>query len=187
VEAAPYRGGNFLAGMSLPFRGWTATDRPLGPGEVTPPPDASLLSQYRSPAGETVQLAVVAGHRQDTIHTPAICMSGAGWELLDRQPYTLQIGNRQIPATRALLAKDRQHLITTYFFTDGDHASGNLIRFQLSQLLERLRGRVPVGALVRILVPAGADPAAASRTGDAFAKATLPAVLERLRGAHLAR
>src|SRR5262249_10489689 len=144
VEAAPYRPENFLAGLALPFRDWVATDRTLAPGEVKPPPDAFLLRQYRSPAGDTAQLAIVAGHRQDTIHTPAICMSGAGWELLSQRSCTLDLRGRAIPATRALLAKDGQRLLVTYFFTDGDQVSGSLIGFQLSQLLQRLRGGVPV-------------------------------------------
>jgi EpsI family protein len=169
--------------MALPFRSWTAADQPLPPGELSPPPDASLLRRYRSPAGETAELAVIAGHRQDTIHSPVICMSGAGWEWLAQRHCALELPGGRLPVTRALLIKDGERLLITYCFTDGAHVSANLIRFQFSELLERLQSRTPVGALVRVLVPVAGDAAAAERTSDDLLRAALPAILERLRRA----
>jgi EpsI family protein len=144
-------------------------------------PDATLLRSYRSPQGDMAQIAVIAGHQKRSVHTPAYCMPGGGWEVLSQEPYELSLPGRKVPAVRALMrSDDGAGLVVTYFFTDGQYATRNLVRFQGEQLLKRFRNQVPLGALVRILVPIRKDSVAAAKLSDRFARATVPTVMARI-------
>lgn len=175
---------DLLSRMPLPFRGWATADQGLTAREnALLRPDAVLLRRYRSPGGQTADLAVIAGHRKQTVHTPAFCMAGEGWEMVARRDIAVALEDRRIGATRVLLVSHGQELLSTYFFTDGRLCTRSLLRFQGAQLLERLHARPPFGALVRILVPVSGDRKAAERLSDDFARSVLPEILKSLRGA----
>lgn len=183
-EGAPVPQADFLRGMSLPFRGWATSDAPLSAGDrALLQPDTALVRRYQSRGGASAELAVVAGHRKRTVHTPSYCMLGGGWEVLTQRPTTIPLPRQAARATRMLMTKDGHRMLVTYFFTDGDYTAASLLPFQGEQLLRRFHARVPVGALVRIRVPVVGDPAEAARFSDDFACATVPPVLARLRAA----
>jgi len=135
--------------------------------------------------GGFAELAVVAGHRKKTVHTPGFCMAGGGWQMVSQSETTLKLAGKEVPAIRAVLVKEQQRLLTTYFFTDGSFATTSLPQFMLSQTLKRLRAKVPVGALVRIIVPVAADVASGDALTREFAAQTLPPVMAALRNAKL--
>ena len=82
---------DFLQPLNLPFQGWKATDMALKPDEMDMlKPDAVLMRHYKSQDGQSADLAVIAGHRKQSIHTPAFCMVGSGWEVLTQ-------GEHEIP------------------------------------------------------------------------------------------
>lgn len=183
-EGAPRPQADFLHGASLPFRGWSVSDAPLSPQDrALLQPDAALVRRYQSAHGASVEIAVVAGHRKRTVHTPSYCMLGGGWEVLTQRPATIPLPRQAVRATRMLMTKDGHRMLVTYFFTDGDYTAATLLPFQGEQLLRRFRTRTPIGALVRIRVPVAGDPADAARLSDDFARVTVPSVLARLRAA----
>ena len=170
----------------LDFRGWKPTEQSLTPREQELLlPDALLLRRYHAPQtgdlpGAFVDFAVIAGHRKQTVHTPAFCMAGGGWETLSTEPCTLNAGGQQIEATRMVMARGGQELVATFFFTDGDRHTRSLAAFQARQLQTRLRGQSPVGALVRVVVPVQTTREAACDLTDTFAQAVIPVALNRL-------
>jgi EpsI family protein len=176
----------FLSSTTVPLQGWTYTEMKLTEHErEILKPDAVLLRNYRSPKGEMVQLAVIAGHRKQTVHTPAFCMTGGGWNTTSTRDWSAQIGDVAVSATKASMMQGQQRLLAIYFFSDGSYGTRSLPRFQAEQFLQRVRGQVPMGALVRVLVPvAGQDEAAAERLADRFLRAALPDVLRRIHLAH---
>ncbi|HEY3285457.1 MAG TPA: EpsI family protein [Armatimonadota bacterium] len=178
---------DFLRPLSLPFRDWRTSDLSVPKDQLEVlQPDAVLLRHYESKRGDQVELAVIAGSRKRSVHTPGYCMPGGGWEVIDQRHAPLELPGRSITATRALMANDKgQALLATYFFTDGDYATDNLVRFQAMQLWKRLRREVPLGALVRVLVPLRKDSASAIKLSDEFCRATLPPTLARLHQVRL--
>jgi EpsI family protein len=176
---------NFLKRLPLPFLTWSTQQVDLTAGDLALlQPDAFTVRNYKSPDGRLVQLAVVAGHKKRSVHTPAFCMTGGGWETVIQRPVTLHAAGRlAIPATEAVLAQDDTVILTTYFFTDGSYCTNDLLRFQGMQLWDRVRGRVSLGALVRIITPmqGGRDQKTAEQLTNQFATAVLPAVLANLQ------
>src|SRR5690348_5237784 len=80
VESATIAHPDFLARLELPFRDWKATDSVLSDSDRNLlQPDAILLRRYLASDGHWAELAVVAGHRKRSIHTPGFCMAGGGW------------------------------------------------------------------------------------------------------------
>jgi hypothetical protein len=88
-----------------------------------------------------------------------------------------------VEGTRAVMTDDGNEVIITYLFTDGTATTRSILRFQVEQLWTRLRGHLPMGALVRIIVPVTRDRESAVRLSDAFAAALLPQTLRDLRTA----
>lgn len=185
TEGATVQQADYLHGLSLPFRGWKTADTNLTEHErELLRPDAVLLRSYTSSAGEYANLAVIAGHRKQTVHTPAFCMAGGGWNTTASNDFTMVLGQVKISATRAVMQSDQHELLVTYFFTDGQFCTQSLPVFQGKQMIERFQGTVPLGALVRIVIPIQSDRSSAERLSDDFAQAVLPEVLRGLRTAH---
>ena len=179
---------DLLRGLSLPYRDWKATELSVSAGELALlQPDSTLARRYDAPGGESLELTVIAGHRKRTVHLPAYCMTGSGWDTLAQQDVSLPLGGkRSLPAARVLMAQHGQQILVTYCFTDGDFTTRSLTAFQAQQLMRRFRSAPAPGALVRLITPVGTGPEAPSRAAqqtDAFAAAVLPALLERLRSA----
>ena len=185
-SVVPY--GDFLREVRLPFRGWPAKDHPLSEVEFqTLLPDSALLRMYEGPKGQAVDLTVIAGHRKRTVHHPGYCMVGGGWDAVSQRRHTMRVGDREVTVTRVLMTKENQAMVGTYFFTDGELATTSMQQFQWSQLKQRLQGKTPLGALVRVLVPVvergNEGVLAAEKLSDDFAGELLPTVLQSMREA----
>jgi EpsI family protein len=186
IESATIERKDILQRLSLPFRDWKVTDVSISKSDWdTLQPDGALIRSYQSPQNQTAELTVVMGHRKRTVHTPTLCMSGGGWEIVSQRYLDLPLPGRNVHAVRQLMTRQGKLVQMTYFFTDGDYASPSLAHFQTVQLIKRLRASVPIGALVRTIVPVGDDPAAADALSNAFAAATVPGVLAALNDTRL--
>lgn len=186
IDDAVVGQGDFLKSVAIPFHGWPATDIALSQSDLAAlQPDSFLVRNYQSPAGDQVQLAVIAGHRKKSIHTPAFCMAGGGWETLSEQTTQLRLPGRSIEADRELMDQNGTRIVATYFFTDGSYCSPSLTTFQAVQLLKRFRTRIPMGALVRVIVPVRTTEAQADALTDQFASATIPQIMIALRRAQI--
>jgi EpsI family protein len=184
IDDAVIRQGNFLTSMTLPFQGWSTSDVPLSAADLSElQPDSYLVRNYGAANGDQVQLAVIAGHRKKSIHTPAFCMAGGGWETLSEQTATLHLPGRSIETDRELMDQNGTRILVTYFFTDGTYCSPSLTTFQTVQLLKRFRTRIPMGALVRVIVPVRTSPERAEALTGEFASATIPQIMAALHRA----
>lgn len=186
IESATIAHKDVLQRLSLPFRDWKVSDSAIAKTDWDQlEPDAALVRHYQSPQNQTAELTVVMGHRKRTVHTPTLCMSGGGWEILSQRYLDLPLPGRKVHAVRQLMTRGGQRLLMTYFFTDGDYCSPSLAQFQTIQLIKRLKARVPIGALVRTIVSVGSDQAAAEKLCDDFAVATVPSILDTVRATRL--
>lgn len=182
IEGAELDRADFLQALKLDYKGWKTEEMQLTARETELlEPDAVLVRRYLSPQGHYAELAVIAGHRKKTVHTPGFCMTAGGWELVQKKPFDIDLGDQKIPAARAVFSQKSTRLMATYFFTDGEYHTRDLLRFQMLQMLRRLQVGVPLGALVRIIVPVGRDLAPSEQLSNDFAKALLPDVLKELR------
>jgi EpsI family protein len=168
-----------------PFSDWNAAPLTLTERErELLKPDAVLLRRYTSPdRTNLVDLAVIAGHRKQTVHTPGFCLTGGGWETLDTADHVVRVGGKEIPAIRSVMGDKGREMLVIYFFTDGEFSTRSLIRYQAAQMLKRARSEAPMGALVRIIVPVRADREDAGKTSRDFARAMLPDILDDIRRA----
>lgn len=186
TEGATLTHADFLRGLAMPFKNWRATDGDLKPDEkVILQPDAALVRHYQDQKGDWADLAVIAGHRKRSVHTPAYCMVGGGWDILWQQPAVLTVASRQVPAMRMLMGQSGHEILVTYFFSDGDFCTRSILQYQATTLWKRLTSGPRIGALVRLIVPVGPDEGAALKETDEFAGATIPPVLGALRRAEL--
>jgi EpsI family protein len=186
LDAATLEQKDLFQRAQIRFRDWKPTDKDLTAAEQELlQPDAFLIRRFEGEQGAAAELAVVAGHRKQSVHTPAFCMAGGGWELMSQREYTLSLPDGPVPATRSVMLRNGAQVLVTYFFTDGRYSTPSLMKFQGMQLVRRLQSQVPLGALVRIIVPVGKDAAGAEKLADAFARETVPPVLKSLRDARL--
>jgi len=132
-----------------------------------------------------IDLAVIAGHRKRTIHTPDTCLQSVGWETLSQRHVDFMITGLNVHAMKEIKESDGHRILVTYLFTDGEYSSPSLASYQTEQLIKRLRSRVPEGALIRISVELTNRDAESERLSDEFATAILPNLMGALRSVHL--
>ncbi len=189
IEGATLRRGDLFSRLNLPYRDWRATDFAVPPEELRLlEPDATLARRYVSPTGQTIEIMVIAGHRKRSIHLPAYCMAGGGWDTLAQRDVSLPVPGGAVPAAQARMTREGSTMLATYFFTDGTRSTRSLTQFQAQQIADRFHARLTPGALVRIIAPISSvsdSQTAAEKTTADFAAAVLPAILDSLRHARL--
>ena len=189
IEGAALKRGDLLSSLHLPYRDWKSVDFAIPPDELRLlEPDATLARRYESPAGQTIELMVIAGHRKRSIHLPSYCMAGGGWDTLSQKDVFLPLPSGAIPAAQARMTREGATMLATYFFTNGTYRARSLTAFQAQQIAERFHARLTPGALVRFIVPLNGSPesqAVAEKLTADFAASVLPAILDSLRHARL--
>jgi EpsI family protein len=192
LDANPLRGGDFLRTLPLAFHDWKMTEVSLEKDVWDSlSPDSVLIRRYES-GRQKIELAVIAGHRRQTLHAPDYCLTSSGLEMIREVDCQLPLDSGAVQAKRMFMTSDTKEgkqgqALFTYFFTDGDYSTPSLPRFQAAQLMKRFRRVVPLGALVRVTAPFTTDPGAAIRLTDEFSRATLPAILRRLHDERIAK
>src|SRR5947209_8593485 len=90
---------DFLAPLDMQYRDWGNIDLDLNPEEARQmQPDALFFRRYESESddGGEIELAVIAGSRKKTVHTPAYCMPGSGWEILSQKTVEIPLKGRTL-------------------------------------------------------------------------------------------
>ena len=181
LENIPISPTDFMQGLNVPFRDWKTSDAQISDNErQLLHPDSVLIRRYSSERGVEAELAVIAGHHKQSVHTPAFCMTGGGWDTISQQQSEIVLADRTIPAMQMRMSQEGHQILVTYFFTNGDFSTRNLIQFQGAQFLRRFRSEIPEGALVRIIVPVRQTDQEAQQLTNDFARTLLPATLTRL-------
>lgn len=172
---------DFLARLDWHFRDWQGSRLAIPPSEAELlQADSIRMERFTARNGSWIEMTVIAGHRKQSIHTPAYCLRGDGWEVVAEETITLPVQGQDVQAVRARIAKGSEEMLATYFFTDGTLCTPSLMRFQTMQMVRRLGSHPPLGALVRILTPVNGSRESAAALTDELAKSTLPATLTAL-------
>jgi|YelNatPaOPRAMG01_1025707.scaffolds.fasta_scaffold28786_2 EpsI family protein len=183
IENATYANSDAIAKLNINYHDWKTSDGTISSGDLKLlRPDSYLIRQYLSPdKTQEVDLAVIAGHRKQSIHTPGFCMVGGGWEITGRKPVTVNLPTGPLTVMQSFMAQSGHQLVALYFYTDGSYSTDNLIKFQAVELLKRIERRAPEGALVRVIVPMRGDPNPAVDLAHDFLLHAAPNILSALK------
>jgi len=118
-------------------------------------PDAYLVREYIKGEEAALNLTVLFGQSKSNFHSPALCLTGEGWSIVDKEKITLPLSGSQPPVhmTRLVLQKDQYRMLVYYSFLSPGHSDADWLVFQTRFLFARLQGRQPRGALVRLIAP----------------------------------
>jgi len=131
-------------------------------------PDASVNREYFAADGFPAHLAVIYGHRKNSFHSPGFCLLGGGWNITGKSRVTFRPrgGGDPVSANRFVLARQNQRAVVIYYYITASHrATPSWVLHQAYLAADRMAGKPPVGALVRLTVPAGPDAATATQRG----------------------
>jgi exosortase D (VPLPA-CTERM-specific) len=162
--------------------GWSGTAAPLAPDvERALAADDYLAAVYRHPAeAQPVDLFVSYYLRQTEggwIHSPAVCLPGAGWEVSAIRAVTVPLPGSGLALNRAVIQKGLERQLVYYWFAGRGRALTNDFAAKFYTVADSLvRGRTD-GGLVRLITPIGPGEAAAdadARLGRFLAAVATP-------------
>jgi exosortase D (VPLPA-CTERM-specific) len=151
--------------------GWTGSMRPLDPNvEQTLGADDYLSTYFLHPdEPEGVDLFLSYYERQTAgraIHSPEVCLPGAGWEVFAIRPEEVPIPGGAANVNRAIIQKDMERQLVYYWFEGrGRRLTNDFAAKFLTMTDSVTRGRTD-GGLVRIITRIGEE-------GEAAAEARL--------------
>jgi EpsI family protein len=141
--------------------------------------DSYLNRTYTAePSGAPLNLYVAYYGAQRpgvSIHSPLHCLPGTGWEPLDVATVDVPLADGASgPARRMIVRKNRDRAVVLYWYSIHGRMLANEVVSKAWLLHDSLWLRRSDAALVRIVVPIGADPVAAEQRGLTFARGVLP-------------
>ena len=150
AELVPARFGEWVEDRSMPV--------------VLPSPDVQanlnkvynqvLARTYINPQGYRIMLSIAYGGDQSdgmNVHRPEVCYPAQGFELSRVWSERLQLGNRDIPISRATTRLGQRIEPLTYWIINGDKViDARSFDGRIVQLSYTLRGKIPDGMLVRV-------------------------------------
>jgi len=143
-------------------------------------PDAVIWRTYQNPAGATAELMVIYGHQKATFHSPGQCLLGGGWNIVAKERAKVSVDGRDLEVNRFRVQTGEGRAVVFYGYVQGHRVTPSWVKHQFYLATDRARGRVPMGALVRVIVPVTGSQAAADRAGIELMQGVLPGVLRSL-------
>jgi EpsI family protein len=159
-----------LSALPMAVSGWTATD--TGPldrqSQEMLHPDAYLGRVYTRADGYPIDVTVVFGHAKETFHSPGFCLLGGGWNIIrkGRRTMTLGAGNARVEANQFSLQRREERSVVLYWYASKEETTPSWLQLQYRLLRNRLTGRSPAGALVRVTAPVGESDEKAAAAGE---------------------
>jgi EpsI family protein len=167
-----------LSALPTTVAGWTTTTtNPLDrTSQEMLRPDAYVGRVYTRSDGYPIDLTVVFGHAKETFHSPGYCLLGGGWNILrkDRRNMVLGPDRTRVEANQFSLQRKDQRSVVLYWYASAGESSPSWVHFQYRLLRNRLTGRSPAGALVRITAPVGPSEAEAAAAAEDLAGKLYP-------------
>lgn len=116
------------------------------------------IIDYHNQRGETVNFYTAYYSSQtkgESIHSPATCLPGSGWNFVDASVISLPLGagSRSMRVNRAFIEKDGQRQLTYYWFPQRGRVLTNAVELKLYAGWDALTTRRTDGALVRLITP----------------------------------
>jgi EpsI family protein len=150
-------------------------------------PETYLVRSYKSytndPA-EDVELLVTYGHAKSNFHSPANCFLGSGWAIAEKSTVEMPTGGGSVSPlemARMELTKGEDKAIVLYTFLSPGQSTASWSGFQTRLLKERLMGRKPPGALLRLVIQVRGTEQAANETAERFLKGIYPSLHRALK------
>lgn len=164
--------------LPVGFDGWT--------GHAAPPLDPDVarvlaadryLRRYYTNGEVTVEMDVAYYARPRVgaaMHSPLNCLPGNGWQVISQD--TTPMGAGAVTVRRLVVARAGQRIAMTYWFQNKGGVVAGEYAQRLRLLTDGVRGRPTDAALVRVMMPLGAAPAAGDATLLAFSGHVLGAL-----------
>lgn len=150
--------------------GWSGVSTTLEPGiESVLGADDYLAAFYRHPdeaAGVDLFLSYYTSQTEgNSIHSPEVCLPGAGWEVAQIQPVEVLLADSRIGAislNRAIIQKGLERQLVYYWFEGRGRQMTNDFAAKFYTLADSLTMGRSDGGLVRVITPIGPDGEAAA-------------------------
>lgn len=81
--------------------------------------DDYVVRRYRDSSGSVLWLYVgyyVSQRLSDRIHSPRVCLPGAGWAITEIAPQPIRLADREIIVNRAVVQKGDQRQVVLYWY-----------------------------------------------------------------------
>ncbi len=113
-----------------------------------------------------------------TPHSPKNCLPGSGWVPSESAIVPIDIPGRAEPirVNRYIVSKGDYRSVVFYWYQTPKRVIASEYMAKLYLMADAIRYNRTDTALVRVVVPAGDDPAAASETGKRFVRAMFPTI-----------
>lgn len=118
-----------------------------------------VLIDYRNGAGKEVNFYTAYYETQrkgGSIHSPASCLPGSGWEFTDSGAATVGLGaapGRSMRVARAIMRKGGVSQLTYYWFPQRGRVATGTYELKLLNFWDALTRQRTDGALVRVITP----------------------------------
>ena len=136
-------------------------DESIVPLQVSPDVQAKLdkiynqtLSRtYSNSKGARIMLSIAYGSDQSdsmAVHKPEVCYPAQGFEVLQKQKSTLNVGGASLPVVRMVARQKSRIEPITYWITVGNQTVTGGLDKKLAEMRYGLTGKVPDGLLFRV-------------------------------------
>jgi len=116
----------------------------------------------------------------DTIHSPMNCLPGAGWQPLSKERTKIDAGATLIDANRYVVQKGLDKRLVLYWYQAHGRTIASEYWSKFYLVADAVRLHRSDAALVRVIMPAGANESEADQQGHAFVRAFYPVLSEHL-------
>jgi EpsI family protein len=168
-----------LAALPLNLASWEGETDYFEPGIIAQLGLADyILRRYRDPAGKILWLyAGYWGSQQVTgsrIHSPAVCLPGAGWVIVNSRIMPIRLSDRTIMVNGDVIQKDDQRQLVLYWYQIHGRVVATELRAVTLLAWTALTQRRSDEALVRINTPIVGSPQDTLQLAVAFVQTAFP-------------
>jgi len=147
--------GNRLGELPASGTGFSSQDIPLTPAEFSIFGRARTVKRFYQFGNQRFIMVVLDGTlNRHAVHDPIYCLSGSGWQVLDRKGIDIEGGRADL----IRLSKNSQEREALFWFSDGSSRHASVIRYWLQTTLRRITfGRSGLEPVLVILQSFGDD------------------------------
>ncbi len=176
-----------FAGFPLDLGPWTGERQPMEPSIVDELDFTDyVMADYKAPDGRMINFYVAYYESQrkgESIHSPASCLRGGGWEFEQAGPETMMLNDgTTMTVKRAVIQKDSIKQLAFYWFPARGRIMTHEFQMKAYNFWDALTRHRTDGALVRVitLIYPDESEAAAEERMRAFISAVNPVLREYL-------
>jgi EpsI family protein len=176
-----------LRTLPLRLEGWEGETDYFDPGIVVQLGAADyILRRYRDPSGNS--LWIYAGYwgsqqiADSRVHSPAVCLPGAGWVILNANIMPIRLSGRTVTVNRNVIQKEDQTQLVLYWYQIHGRIVARELQASAFLAWTALTQRRSDEALVRVNAPLVGSTQDALQRVVAFVQTTFPPLARILSG-----